>query len=149
MRFYAVAGALLALSVGAAACRQDSTGPDDDILERCAARAPLAVPDTVTATLTESDCVLGDGSLADVYELTVTAAQADSILLRSDDFDAFLWILDAEGEVLETNDEFETTSLDARVVRSFAPGTYYVVANAFDDGETGDYVLSVTPPRTP
>lgn len=144
MRFHAVAGVLLALGLGAAACRSDSTGSDEDILERCTTRTPLVAPDTVNGTLADGDCELGDGSFADVYELTVAAAQVDTLLLRSDDFDAFLWVLDAEGEVLETNDEFETTSLDARIVRSFAPGTYYVVANAFDDEEEGAYVLSAT-----
>jgi hypothetical protein len=61
--------------------------------------------------------------------------------LNSADFDAYLTLLDAKGNVLEEDEN--GGNIDARIVVSLAAGEYYVAARPFGDYlQHGAYTLS-------
>jgi len=67
------------------------------------------------------------------------------ITLDSNQFDAYLIILDDSGREIACDDD-SGGNLNARIVLS-APytGTYQIVATTYRQGETGRYRLHVTP----
>jgi hypothetical protein len=88
----------------------------------------IAVGQTINGALTTTDCTLNDGSRADLYTLTVATSQAIQIDMTSTAFDAYLIVYGATGNIV-TGDDNSGGGQNARVVRTFAPGTYYVAAN--------------------
>lgn len=85
----------------------------------------------------------GDGSYADYYEFHGTEGDEIRIVLRSDDFDAYLFLLDDREEGLADDDD-SAGGTDARI-RYTLPytGTYWIVVNTLFPGQTGAYTLSV------
>jgi hypothetical protein len=129
--------AFLLISSLAACGGDDSTQPAAD---PCAAPAAITLGQTVTSTLATGDCEV-DGSLADVYALTLTAATTVVIDLSSTAFDAYLEIRNASGAVIATGDDTDDT--DARIIQSLAAGSYRVYATSYFPGESGGYLLSI------
>lgn len=106
----------------------------------------LEVGRTVSGDLATGDQVLDDGSLYDEYEIEAQAGQTLVITMRSGDFDAYLSLRDASGEVVESNDDGESLggSTDAQIVfKVERSGRYRVYANSLGDGETGRYTLTL------
>jgi hypothetical protein len=106
------------------------------------ATTTITVGQTVAGALSTADCDLGDGSFADIYRLTVTATQGVQIDLATTAFDAYLLLVDASGNLVAEDDNAGGGS-NARITRSLAAGTYFIVANSYDPGSTGAYSLSV------
>jgi len=104
---------------------------------------PVGVGQILPGNLSTTDCRLSDGSFADVYRLTISTTTQVQIDLTSAAFDAFLLLQDANRAVLAMDDD-GGGGLNARLVRTLAPGTYYVLANSFSPGATGAYMLNVT-----
>lgn len=102
----------------------------------------IALGNTVNGSLAASDCVLDDGTYADVYRLTVGSTQNVQIDLSSSAFDAYIFLWDASGTPVAAADGGGPGN-DARLILSLPAGTYYVVANAYNVGETGSYTLKV------
>ena len=111
---------------------------------------------TTTSTLTVGSTVngtletLGDH---DWYRITLTAGQSISVTLNGISFqDTYLYIRDASGNLLFSNDDISDGNLGSQVAFSATySGTYYIDVAAWDDRATGDYSVSVqpyTPPPT-
>lgn len=116
------------------------------------AAAPAAAQDvirpgeSVTGRLSASDPTLGDGSHYDVWRFPVQARHRYRVTLRSDDFDAYLSVGANTAENCGdcTNDDDGAGGTDAQVeFTGRADGTYQIRANSYDEGETGEYQLTL------
>lgn len=108
----------------------------------------IAIGQTVAGTLTTSSCKISDGSYADPWTMQVPALATLTIDLGSVDFDAFLFVRDASGNLVVEDDD-SGPDFDARIIHTFAAGNYVVYANAYDADEVGGYTLTVTAPPPP
>ena len=104
----------------------------------------LSVGGTVTGTLE----VLGDH---DWYRINLTAGQSISVTLNGIGFqDTYLYIRDASGNQLFSNDDIGNGNLSSQVAFSATySGVYYIDAAAWNDQATGDYSVSVQPYSPP
>jgi hypothetical protein len=108
------------------------------------ATATINIGQTVTGSLGTSDCFFPDSSFADVYRLTVPTGQTLRIDMTSTAVDAYLLVFSQAGTPIDDDDDGANDgSTNARLIRTFAAGTYFVAANSFDKGEVGAYTLSV------
>ena len=100
-------------------------------------------PLTFTGELNSDSLRLSeDGSFYQVHEFSGEAGQTLVIEMVSEDFDTFLFLLDASGTPIAQNDDSEGTNSRIAVT---LPGTgrYTVIANSFSAGETGRYQLMI------
>jgi len=96
-----------------------------------------------SGTLSPSDSVGGDGTYAQAWNLVVAGLPSLTIDLLSDDFDAFLFVLTPDGEVVRDDDA--AGSCNARVqIDAPMPGAYRVVANTRLPDEVGTFRLRAT-----
>ncbi len=96
--------------------------------------------------LEEGDRIIAeDGSFYDSYPLDAKSGESFTIALESDEFDAFVALIDAEGNIIEQNDDINEEDSNSRI-RVTIPenGVYNVIVNAYDEGGTGQYVLTVS-----
>ncbi|WP_052055993.1 PPC domain-containing protein [Myxosarcina sp. GI1] len=86
-----------------------------------------------------------DGSFYDSYPLEGDAGESFIVSLESDEFDTFVAVMDAEGKILEQNDDISDDNSNSRL-RVTLPdkGVYQVIVNAYDEGGTGSYVLTIS-----
>jgi Bacterial pre-peptidase C-terminal domain len=113
----------------------------------CTARASLSPGGSVTGNITYTGCQYTDLTFADIYQLNLTADGTLDLKLNSADFDAYLVLMDAKGNVVDEDDD-SGGNTNARITRPLAAGTYYVVAKPLGDFLAhGAYTLSaaVTP----
>jgi hypothetical protein len=109
----------------------------------CAALSTVPVGGSISGTIGFSGCQLPDGAFADMYRIDVTSSGAIDINLKSSDFDAYLLLLDAKGNLVAQDDD-SGGGTNARVAMLLAPGSYYVVARPSTDyTAAGAYSLSV------
>ncbi len=107
---------------------------------------PIAPGQTVLGALSPSDRISTEqpGSYADFYTLTVAATTPVTIDLKSNLFDAYLYVLSSTGTVI-----FSSASgggaFDARLTTVLLPGTYQIEATTSDRGQ-GHYSLSINTP---
>ncbi|MCU0648712.1 MAG: Ig-like domain-containing protein [Gemmatimonadaceae bacterium] len=111
----------------------------------CRVIRPITVGAQVTGALTTSDCRLSDSSFVQTYELTITTPSLLELEMSSSDFDAYLFLLDGAGSTVLTEDDDGGIGTNARILWSFAPGRYRIVANSFARNSVGAYLLSVRP----
>jgi hypothetical protein len=111
-----------------------------------AGQIPILPNTTVAGTLSTSSARSTDcpGCFANVYRLTVDVAQGIFIRLNSTAFDAYLQLLDVEGNVLATNDD-GGGGTNALIAGTFQPGTYLIEVTTAFQGQTGAYVLALNP----
>ena len=76
------------------------------------------------------------------YKLELFTTQTVVIDLQST-ADNYLFLLDADGIILEEDDDGDFSSLNARIEITLGAGIYYVVVATFDPGETDDYDIDV------
>jgi hypothetical protein len=100
----------------------------------------LSLGQTVAGALAASDCLLRD-RYHDRWHFQLESPQTVQLDLRSAQFDAFLFVTDAQGSVLVWDDD-SGGGTDARIVQPFAAGEYTVWATSYWLGETGAYQLS-------
>ena len=60
----------------------------------------------------------------------------------SSEIDAYLYLLDADGNVLEENDDWQNGT-DSRISRHLSTGTYTIEATTFDEEESGEFSLAI------
>jgi len=122
-------------------------GPYSLILETTAPPEvrPISVGQIVTGTLTTSSGRSAGcgGCFTDLYRFSITTERNLEIALRSDEFDAFLRVLDADGFTLTSNDDEDDNSTNSRIARILPPGTYFIEATTYEPGEIGAYTLSL------
>ena len=86
-----------------------------------------------------------DGSFFESHAMQGTEGQAITATLTSSAFDAYLVLMDPDGNVLARDDD-SAGGTDARVQATLpATGTYVFVVNTYGSGQTGRYTLTVQP----
>ncbi len=86
-----------------------------------------------------------DGSLYDFYPLSGKAGDTFSIYLESDQFDAFVALVDSKGNTIKENDDISEEDSNSRIrVTLPEDGTYNIIVNTYDEQGTGKYVLTVS-----
>jgi hypothetical protein len=109
----------------------------------CAARSTVALGTSVTSTIGYTGCQYPGGTFADIYRIQMSGSTTVDLLLTSSDFDAYLYLLDAKGNLVDQDDD-SGGNTDARITRLLEDGTYYVVATPVGDyTKGGAYKLSV------
>jgi hypothetical protein len=109
----------------------------------CAPKSTVPLGSTVNGTIDFAGCQYVDATFADVYQINLTSDTTIDLRLNSSDFDAYLVILDAKGNVVDQDDD-SGGDTNARVTRLLGAGTYYAVAKPFGDYTAhGSYSLIV------
>jgi hypothetical protein len=105
---------------------------------------PYTLLSTVAGTLAGTDCPFLFGTLVDIYQTTSASAINHDFRLASPDFDAFLLAYTTSQKTLGLADDESDMTTNSRL-RLIAPaGSYLILANSFEAGETGGYTLSST-----
>ena len=118
-----------------------------DVLDLCSdcVVGSIECGQTLEGDLSPEDCPFGDGTMADMYSLELAADSQVSIEMASMPIDTFLVVFDASCEVINQNDDCMGEDLDLSCLTlDLEAGTYFLAANSFDAGETGDYTLTVS-----
>ncbi|PSB11474.1 hypothetical protein C7B62_05520 [Pleurocapsa sp. CCALA 161] len=97
-------------------------------------------------TLAEGDRVIDDdGSLYDFYPIQGQAGESLTINLESDEFDAFVALVDSNGKTVGENDDISAEDSNSQLsVTLPEDGIYNVIVNTYDENGTGKYVLKVS-----
>ena len=117
----------------------------------------IAVGETVDGLLATTDCQLSDLTYADGYLIQLDSATNVQIDLRAS-FDTYLILLkllpDGALELMSLNDDIDpddpsnpgdTFDTNSQILFTLEAGIpYFILANSFASGITGDYQLSVT-----
>jgi hypothetical protein len=99
---------------------------------------------TERGTLASGDAILNDGSLYDQYTFPGYSGQRVIIYLESQDFDPYLILLDPNGRRISENDDISRQNRNSRLFITLqSTGTYTVVANSYEAGKNGVYLLKV------
>jgi serine protease Do len=107
-------------------------------------KATIAAGDTVTGVITYTACQYADNTFADVYQINLPADTTIDLRLNSSEFDAYLILLDSKGAVIDQDDN-SGGNTNARITRSLAAGTYYIIAKPIGDYTShGAYTLTTT-----
>lgn len=114
--------------------------------QRCDVKDSVAVGQTITGTLSSTDCQLGDGTYADKYALTIAQAGPVRINMLSASLDSYLILQNAAtGTVVAENDDGNGNPDEgSRIEMVLQPGRYVVTTNTFQDVGTGSYSLTVS-----
>ena len=98
-------------------------------------------------SLEEGDRVIADdGSFYDFYPIEGKAGDSFTINLESDDFDAFVALVDSNGKTIGENDDISQEDSNSQIeVTLPEDGVYNVIVNTYDEDGTGKYTLTVTP----
>ncbi|MEO8393918.1 MAG: pre-peptidase C-terminal domain-containing protein [Chloroflexota bacterium] len=129
---------VLALAIPALAQTATEAATDDG-------QTTIAIGDTITGELTSSQP-------SATYHLNAEAGQTVTIILSSDDFDAYITLLDGNGHSLAENDDVNGTNAGFQNFVLPAASSYSILAESYgnheDSGaETGAYTLSVIEPH--
>ena len=138
--------ALALLCAPLAACDTEDDNPfgsQTEALLSCSPIIDYSFGDTVTGTLTSTDCLLPDDETpVDLYRVTIPEVQSVLITMRSNELDPYLFVLSENGTLLFVDDDSDSgTRLGARINVTLPAGTYYVGANTFEN-QFGSYTLT-------
>ncbi|MBE9043831.1 pre-peptidase C-terminal domain-containing protein [Pleurocapsales cyanobacterium LEGE 10410] len=111
-----------------------ATNSDTEILER-----------VERGLLEEGDRIIEeDGSFYDSYPIQGQAGDSITVALESEQFDAFVAIVDSKGNIVEQNDDISEENSNSQIQLIIPEdGIYNVIVNAYDEGGQGEYVLTV------
>jgi hypothetical protein len=110
----------------------------------CGSKGILSPGGSISGTLTFTSCQFSDATFADVYAITLDADGTIDLRLNSSDFDAYLVLQDAKGNLLAQDDD-SGGGTNARIQQKLAAGTYYVYAKPFANYYSlGSYALSLS-----
>ncbi|HEY2294771.1 MAG TPA: fibronectin type III domain-containing protein [Thermoanaerobaculia bacterium] len=99
---------------------------------------------TVSGSLSTSDCALSDGSYVDYYQFTGTNGQDVTATMRSTSVDSYLALLDPQDNDVQENDNGAGGN-DARITYHLnSSGQWAIAAGSYSSGETGPYTLTLT-----
>lgn len=95
-------------------------------------------------TLSATDAILEDGSRYDQYRFLGTRGQQVIIYLESQDFDPYLILLDPQGRRIYENDDISRSDRNSRLTVTLpSTGTYTAVANSYEAGINGRYLIRI------
>ncbi|MGL5834526.1 MAG: pre-peptidase C-terminal domain-containing protein, partial [Waterburya sp.] len=138
---------------------QESDQPAEVAVDEEEAAAPEESPEVAINTETEDfsekveegkleqgDRVIADdGSLYDYYPMQGKAGESFTIQLESDEFDAFVALVDSNGKTVGENDDISQENSNSELqVTLPEDGVYNVIVNTYDENGTGNYVLKVS-----
>ena len=132
-----VATALWAALMAGGVAAEANQSPDLDK----GSPVPILPGVTVMGRLEPGDRTLKrDESYFDVYVLEGEMGRTATVVMRAE-FDAYLMLADEDGDVIARDDDSAGGS-DARIIYTFpSSGSYLIVANAYEAGATGRYLL--------
>jgi hypothetical protein len=108
----------------------------------CASKAKLDPGANVMGTIQFSGCPY-NGSFADIYEFHLGDATSIDVQLTTADFDAYLILLDEQGNLVDEDDN-SGGDTNARITNVLPAGTYYIVARPSSEYfSAGNYILSL------
>jgi len=116
---------------------------------------PISIGETKNGALTNTDCVSpidDEGYRVDRYSFTAPAGQQVAIALTSTAFDTYLYLLNANGNILQENDD-GGGGTNSRIppgsgfITLQSAGTYLIEVSAYDPDSFGNYTLSLTAPN--
>lgn len=117
------------------------------LLIGCLCLTEKALAETILqrqGVLEQGDQVLSsDGSLYDRYTFEGQAGQQVTIILESREFDTYLILLSPDGSEVGRNDDTNQTN-SVLTVTLPAAGAYTVIANSYERGNLGRYMLTVS-----
>ncbi|MBI5789555.1 MAG: PPC domain-containing protein, partial [Candidatus Schekmanbacteria bacterium] len=96
-------------------------------------------PGLITNELVDNDYQINSGQFADLHAFNGVAGQKVSLSMSSSDFDSYLRLLDAKGNIVKYADDVSISDYPLP-----ASGTYLIWANSVFPGNTGGYTLSYT-----
>jgi hypothetical protein len=104
----------------------------------------LTLGELLSGELLASHPQMSDGSHADCFQLDTEPGKEYSVTLRSSVFDSYLML--GAGPCADVmleleSDDFEDTSLDARITFTAVQSLYSIFVNSYDPGFTGAYSL--------
>ena len=106
---------------------------------------PFTVNSEINYTLTDKDIPTGEGGFARDYLVKLQAGDQLAVDLVSDDFDAIILLLAADGSTIAENDDGPDGSTNALLfARVTETGDYIVRVRAFGETGGGKYSLKVT-----
>jgi hypothetical protein len=108
----------------------------------CETIIPVELDSVTNGALEFDDCTLDDGTLGDLYSITLPGSGNVSILLSSTSFDPWLFFFDENLEPLADNDDISTENLNSQIDLSLPSGTYIILVNEFSLA-LGSYSLTV------
>jgi len=110
----------------------------------CAPRT-LPAAGSITGQTSFTSCAWYDKTFADVYQVTVSdSGQMLTVGAASSDFDTFLILLDAKGNVMASDDN-SGGGRNALLVQTLDPGRYFVVVKPADDPTSaGSYTMTTS-----
>jgi hypothetical protein len=110
----------------------------------CAPQAAIAPGGSIAGNLGFTSCQYPGNTFADIYPFTLTDTTDIDLELDSEAFNAYLIVLDSQGNVVDEN-EYGAGGTNALISDSFDPGTYFIVATAAAGyTSVGPYTLSLT-----
>lgn len=130
---------------GSAASPHRGLGSSDVLNLPVDAARRLRLGQPVNSALDAEDGTISDNSYFEAWYIELSAGQTVTISLSSGDFDTYLHIgPHGSRETPTSNDDLEEGDTDSGL-RFTAPtaGTYVVIANSYEAGETGNYTLRV------
>lgn len=95
-----------------------------------------------SGVLTETSGVLEDGTYFNAHQFNSQAGDFVTVMLASDEFDTYVLLLNADGEILAQNDDGEGTNASLKFTLP-ETGSYTVWANAHEPEAAGSYNLTV------
>jgi hypothetical protein len=109
----------------------------------CNSKGTLAPGASISGALTFTACQYIDATFADVYQMTLAANTTIDLRLNSTDFDAYLVILDAKGNLIAQDDD-SGGGTNSRIQQSLVAGNYYVFVKPFANYYSlGNYTLTL------
>jgi len=105
-------------------------------------QSPSRTPQTITGELTPTSSMLENGSFYATHSFEGTAGEGLAIELTSEDFDTYLILIGPdEAKLAEDDDGAEGTNSQI-VITLPTTGTYTLIANTLEAGQTGQYQLA-------
>lgn len=141
MRLRALAGPLVAV-VLFTSCGGSLTAPRGN----CLPPTPIAATGTVNGIAYSDDCDGPDGSLGDIYSLTLTAQTQVLITLTPSGFEGQVMMLSGNfGDIAGTKLIFDVVGNGTICAKAFLPpGNYFILAGSAEN-VGGDYTLTLAP----
>ena len=105
-----------------------------------------STPYSVRDSLTAQDPAYAkskNGSRHRAYPVQLDGNKFYQIDLHSAHFDTYLYVEDAAGKVVASNDDFENITRSALRFKPSASGAYKLVVSSYSPGETGSFDLSM------
>lgn len=105
---------------------------------------PLPANHQVSDTLTDKDIPTGDGGFARDYTIQLAAGDQVAVDLLSDEFDAVVVLLGADGSAIAENDDGpDGTTNSLLFARITDGGTYIIRVQAFGETGNGKFTLKL------